>query len=46
MSKNSKDNTLVPFGKYAGQPLEVLLADKSYSAWMVGQASICERAPL
>lgn len=45
MSKNIKDNTLVPFGKYAGQPLEVLLADKSYSAWMVGQASIREQYP-
>lgn len=45
MSMSKKDKTLVPFGKYAGQPLEVLLADKSYCAWMVGQASICEQYP-
>lgn len=45
MCKNKKDTTLVPFGKYAGQPLEVLLADKSYCAWMVGQASIREQYP-
>lgn len=45
MCKNKKDTTLVPFGKYAGQRLEVLLADKSYCAWMVGQASIREQYP-
>lgn len=45
MSMNKKDKPLVPFGKYAGQPLEVLLADKSYCAWMVGQASIREQYP-
>jgi hypothetical protein len=45
MIKNNKDNTLVPFGKFVGQPLEVLLADKSYCAWMVGQASIREQYP-
>lgn len=45
MSKNKKDKNLVPFGKYEGQPLEVLLADKSYCAWMVGQASIREQHP-
>lgn len=45
MSMNRKDKTLVPFGKYAGQPLEILLADKSYCAWLVGQASIREQYP-
>ena len=45
MSKNKKDNNLVPFGRYEGQPIEVLLADKSYCAWMVGQASIREQYP-
>ncbi|NCB85693.1 MAG: hypothetical protein EOM44_14570 [Bacteroidia bacterium] len=45
MSMNGKDKTLVPFGKYAGQPLEILLADKSYCAWLVGQASIREQYP-
>jgi len=45
MCKNKKDKNLVPFGKYEGQPLEVLLADKSYCAWMAGQASIREQYP-
>lgn len=45
MTTNKKDKTLAPFGKYAGQPLEVLLADKSYCAWLVGQASIREQYP-
>ena len=45
MCKNKKDKNLVPFGKYEGQPLEVLLADKSYCAWLVGQASIREQHP-
>lgn len=45
MNKNKKDKTLVPFGKYVGQALEVLLADKSYCAWMAGQASIREQYP-
>ncbi|MBE1426957.1 hypothetical protein H4684_003641 [Desulfomicrobium macestii] len=45
MSKNKKDNNLVPFGRYEGQPIEVLLAEKSYCAWMVGQASIREQYP-
>ncbi|SFM13959.1 hypothetical protein SAMN05421830_11615 [Desulfomicrobium norvegicum] len=43
MSKNNKN--LVPFGKYEGQPLKVLLADKSYCAWLVGQASIRDQYP-
>lgn len=45
MSKNKKDKNLVPFGKYEGQPLEVLLADKSYCAWLVGQADLREQYP-
>ncbi len=45
MSKNKKDSNLVPFGRYEGQPIEVLLAEKSYCAWMVGQASIREQYP-
>jgi hypothetical protein len=28
---------LVPFGKYKGQPVEVLAADKSYCEWLAGQ---------
>jgi hypothetical protein len=45
MSKNKKDSNLVPFGRYEGQPIEVLLAEKSYCAWMVGQASIRKQYP-
>ncbi len=45
MSKNKKDKNLVPFGKYEGHPIEVLLADKSYCAWMVGQADLREQYP-
>ena len=28
---------LVPVGKYKGQPVEVLAADKSYCDWLAGQ---------
>jgi len=42
---NKKDKNLVPFGKYEGQPLEVLLLDKSYCAWLVGQADLREQYP-
>ena len=45
MSKNKKDNNLVPFGRYEGQPIEVLLADKSYCTWLVGQADLREQYP-
>lgn len=29
---------LIPFGKYRGQPIEVLLADHSYLQWLLAQA--------
>ncbi|MDO9584535.1 MAG: hypothetical protein Q7J24_15735 [Desulfomicrobium sp.] len=45
MSKNKKDKNLIPFGKYAGQTLEVLLADKPYCAWLAGQADLREQYP-
>lgn len=28
---------IVPFGKYRGQPVEVMMADQSYLDWMLGQ---------
>jgi hypothetical protein len=31
------DTRVVPFGKYKGQPVEVLAADKSYCDWLAGQ---------
>src|SRR5262245_15525954 len=30
-------DTLVPFGKYKGQPVEVLAADPEYCDWLTGQ---------
>lgn len=30
-------NEVVPFGKYKGQPVEVLLADESYREWLMAQ---------
>lgn len=30
-------NEIVPFGKYKGQPLEVLSSDKAYTDWLMGQ---------
>jgi hypothetical protein len=30
-------DTLVPFGKYKGQPIDVLREDKSYCDWLAGQ---------
>lgn len=37
--------TVVPFGKYRGQPVEVLLADRDYCNWAAGQPSLRERYP-
>ncbi|MDR2560745.1 MAG: hypothetical protein LBC63_03105 [Holophagales bacterium] len=39
----SNESQTVPFGKYKGQPLEVLIADKSYTAWLVAQDWFRER---
>lgn len=36
---------IVPFGKYKGQPAEVLLADTDYCAWLAGQPWFRERFP-
>jgi hypothetical protein len=33
----AEDSKLIPFGKYAGQPIEVLRNDPSYVQWLMGQ---------
>lgn len=35
----------VPFGKYKGQPLAVLIADRAYCDWLLTQAGIVEKHP-
>ena len=32
-----EDSKLIPFGKYAGQPIEVLRNDPSYVQWLMGK---------
>lgn len=36
-------NDIVPIGKYKGQPLERLMADQSYSDWLLAQQWFLER---
>ena len=36
---------IVPFGKYKGQPVEVLSADSDYAAWLHGQGWIKDKFP-
>ena len=36
---------VVPFGKYRGQPVEVMLADRAYCEWAMAQPGIRERYP-
>lgn len=44
--KESQDSgALVPFGKYRGQPLEVLKHDQGYIEWMLEQGWVQERYP-
>lgn len=37
------DTKIVPFGKYKGQPIEVLASDRGYADWLMGQAWFRER---
>jgi len=39
------DNAVVPFGKYKGQPVEVLASDRDYSEWLLAQGWIAHRYP-
>jgi hypothetical protein len=36
------ENDLVPFGKYTGQPVDMLLADASYVDWLRSQPGVME----
>ncbi len=40
----AKDN-LIPFGKYKGQPVEVLSQDKEYMDWVTAQSWVRDRYP-
>jgi hypothetical protein len=37
------DDKIVTFGKYKGQPVEALAADRQYFEWLSGQAWFRER---
>jgi hypothetical protein len=39
------ENNLIPFGKYKGQPVEVLATDKQYLDWLLSQTWFRERYP-
>lgn len=36
---------VIPFGKYKGQPLEVLIQDKNYTDWILSQEGIKNKYP-
>lgn len=38
-----KNQSLVPFGKYRGQPVEMLLADGDYVEWIMGQPGLVQK---
>lgn len=37
------DNDIVPFGKYKGQPIEVLSNDRQYCEWLMSQGNFLDR---
>jgi len=39
------DSSLIPFGKYKGQPTEILAADPQYMEWLTSQGWVRERFP-
>ena len=41
----AEQGELIPFGKYKGQPVEVLGADPDYAEWLQGQGWVRERYP-
>ncbi len=45
MDTPPQKNNIISFGKYKGQPAEVLQADPSYCAWLQGQSWFTERYP-
>lgn len=38
--QSGDDSAIVPFGKYNGQPIEVLLADQNYLQWVISQPGL------
>lgn len=41
----SEKNSIVPFGRYKGQPLEALAADREYLEWLTAQGWFREKYP-
>lgn len=41
----SSEKNIIPFGKYRGKPVEVLLGDAAYTEWLRGQGWVAERFP-
>jgi hypothetical protein len=39
------ETTIVPFGKYKGQPVEVLSEDRAYADWLLAQGWLKQRFP-
>jgi uncharacterized protein (DUF3820 family) len=44
-NKMAENNTIVPFGKYKGQPIEVLRQDPGYCEWFLAQDNIKKKYP-
>jgi len=42
---SAKNNKIVPFGKYKGQPIELMANDPQYVNWALAQESIRKRYP-
>lgn len=42
---NGEQSNIVPFGKYKGQPAEVLAADQNYVEWLNGQGWVKDKYP-
>ncbi|EKO3621927.1 hypothetical protein M3896_002652 [Vibrio metschnikovii] len=38
-------HSIIPFGKYKGQPVEVLANDKAYTDWLLSQSQFKQRNP-
>ena len=45
MSSNSNRPDIVPFGKYKGQPADVLASDPQYVEWLNGQGWVKDKYP-
>jgi hypothetical protein len=43
MNAHDEAAAIVPFGKYKGQPVEVMMADRDYCSWAMAQAGLRAR---